>query len=67
MTESESSFSNNTYESFTAGMGNFDSDEGQHFFSFIPRDQIINPRPHTFYTVLLNFIFIEKNERIIRF
>ncbi len=46
-------------------MGNFDSDEGQHFFSFIPRDQIINPRPHTFYTVLLNLIFIEKNERII--
>ncbi len=45
----------------TAGMGNFDSDEGQRFFSFIPRVQITNPRPHTFYTVLLNFLFIERN------
>ncbi len=42
-------------------MGNFDIDEGQHFFSFIPRGQITNPHPHTFYTILLNFLFIEGN------
>lgn len=41
-----------------AGMGNFESDECQYFFSFIPRGQITNPRPHTFYTVLLDFLFI---------
>ncbi len=49
----------------TSGMGNFDSDEGQDFLSFIPRGQITNPRPHTFYTVLLSFLFIERNESII--
>ncbi len=42
-------------------MGNFDIDEGQHFFSFIPRGQITNTHPHTFYTILLNFLFIEGN------
>ncbi len=47
------------------GMGNFESDEGQHFFSFLPRGQITNPRPHTFYTILLNFLFIQRNESII--
>ncbi len=47
-------------------MGNFESDEGQHLFSFIPRGQITNPRPHTFNTDLLNFLFIERNERIIK-
>ncbi len=46
-------------------MGNFESDEGQHFFSFLPRGQITNPRPHTFHTILLNFLFIERNESII--
>ncbi len=46
-------------------MGNFKSDEGQHLFSFIPRGWITNPRPHTFYT-LLNFLFIKRNERIIK-
>ncbi len=46
--------------------GQLDSDEGQRFFSFIPRVQITNPRPHTFYTVLLNFLFIERNESIIK-
>ncbi len=47
--------------SSTSGMGNFESDEGQYFFSFIPRGQITNPRPHTFYIVLLNLLFIERN------
>ncbi len=42
-------------------MGNFESDEGQYFFSFLPRGQITNPRPRTFYTVLLGFLFIERN------
>ncbi len=48
-----------------SGMGNFESDEGQDFLSFIPRGQITNPRPHTLYTVLLSFLFIERNESII--
>lgn len=40
-------------------MGNFDSVEGQHFFSFTPSGQITNPQQHTFHTILLNFLFIE--------
>ncbi len=48
-------------------MDNFDSHEGQDFLSFIPRGQITNPRPHTFYTVLLSFLFIERNESICNF
>ncbi len=31
-------------------MGNFDNDEGI-FLSFIPRGQITNPCPHTFYSL----------------
>ncbi len=46
-------------------MGNFESDKGQHFISFIPRGKITNPRPHTFYTILLNFLSIERNECLI--
>ncbi len=42
-------------------MGNFDSDEGQNFFSFIPRDQITNPRLHTFYIVVLNLFYWRKS------
>ncbi len=48
-----------------SGMGNFKSDDGRHFFSFIPRGQITYPRPHTVYTVSFHFLFIERNERII--
>ncbi len=46
-------------------MGNFDSDKGNHFFSFIPMGQITNPHIYTFYIVLINFLFIEGNQSII--
>ncbi len=43
-----------------SGMGNFESDEGQHFFSFIPKGQITNSHPQTFYTVSLNFLLLKE-------
>ncbi len=43
-----------------SGIGSFESDKGQAFFLLYTKSQITNPRPHTFYTVLLNFILYWK-------
>ncbi len=47
-------------------MGNFESDEGQHLFSFIPRGRI-TIHVHTPLTpAYSHFLFIKRNERIIK-